>query len=174
MRHRSFEIALSAIAAAVAAAFLMLGSLSPFMLASGYLVATFSLMIPLSKDFVWGSALAYLAAALIAVWLSWERIIPYALFFGLHPIVNYLQKKYVKKTPWKCLCLLLKTAWFDGSMLLSYFVLTAVAGLTFPDWVANYLYLVLFLGGTVFFIVYDVMIFLCQRSADLLIRRIRR
>ncbi len=171
---KSFEIALSAIAAAFAAAFLMLGSLNPFLLATGYLVATFALMVPLSKDFLWGSALAYLAAGLIALFVSPLKIVPYFVFFGLHPIVNYLQKRYVKRTPLKALCLIAKAVWFDFAMWLSYYVLTEFAGLTFPDVVEQYLYYVLFIGGTLFFAVYDIMIFLCQRSADAAIRRIRR
>lgn len=171
---KSFEIALSAIAAAFAAAFLMLGTLNPFLLAAGYLVATFALMVPLAKDFVWGASLAYLAAGLIALPLGLWKIVPYAVFFGLHPIVNYLQKKYVKRPPFRVLCLIGKTIWFDFAMWLSYFVLTAMAGMTFPETIEKLLYYVIFLGGTVFFVVYDVMIFYCQRSADIAVRRIRR
>ncbi len=171
---KSFEIALSAMAAAFGAAFLMLGTLNPFLLATGYLVATFSLMVPLSKDFVWGSALAYLAAGLIALPLGLFKIVPYAVFFGLHPIVNYLQKRFVRRTPFKVLCLIGKIVWFDLAMWLSFYVLTAMSGMTFPDFVVKYFYYVLFLGGSLFFVAYDIMIFLCQRSADLAIRRIRR
>ena len=171
---KSFEIALSALAAAFAAGFLMLGTLNPFLLATGYLVATFALMVPLAKQFVWGSALAYLAAGLIALPLGLWKIVPYAVFFGLHPIVNFLQKKYVKRVPFKVLCLLLKAVWFDLAMWLSFYVLTAMAGMTFPDYVARFLYYFIFLAGTLFFVAYDIMIFFCQRSADLAVRRIRR
>lgn len=171
---KSFEIALSALAAAFAAGFLMLGTLNPFLLATGYLVATFALMVPLAKQFVWGSALAYLAAGLIALPLGLWKIVPYAVFFGLHPIVNFLQKKYVKRVPFKVLCLLLKAVWFDLAMWLSFYVLTAMAGMTFPDYVTRFLYYFIFLAGTLFFVAYDIMIFFCQRSADLAVRRIRR
>lgn len=171
---KSFEIALSAIAAAFAAAFLMLGTINPFLLATGYLVAAFALMVPLSKNFLWGSALAYLAAGLIALPLGLWKIVPYALFFGLHPIVNYLQRKYVKRMPFHLLCWGCKAVWFDLSMWLSYYILTKMAGMTFPGYIEQYLYLVLFLVGTLFFAAYDIMIFLCQRSADIAIRRIRR
>lgn len=171
---KSFEIALSAMAAAVAAAFLMLGTLNPPLLATGYLVATFALMVPLAKNFLWGSVLAYLAAGLIALPLGLWKIVPYAVFFGLHPIVNYLQKRYVKRAPLKALCLLAKAVWFDFAMWLSLYVLTVAAGMTFPDYVTEYLYIILFVVCTLFFILYDIMIFLCQRSAELVIRRIRR
>ncbi len=171
---KSFEIALSAIACAFAAAFLMLGTLNPFLLATGYLVAAFALMVPLAEGFLWGASLCYLAAGLLALPVGLWKIVPYAVFFGLHPIVNYLQRKYVKKPLFKVFCMLIKAAWFDLAMWLSFFVLTTMAGMPFPETVTKYLYLVLFLGGTVFFAVYDVMIFYCQRSADLAIRRIRR
>lgn len=171
---KSFEIALSAIACAFAAAFLMLGSLNPFLLAAGYLIATFSLMVPLSKNFVWGAALAYLAAGLIALPLCLWKIVPYAVFFGLHPVVNYLQKRYVHKTPFKIVCLLAKTVWFDFAMWLSYYILTAMSGMVFPEWVEQFFYYVIFIGGTLFFFVYDIMMFYCQKSADNAILRIRR
>ena len=173
-KSRPSEIALSAMACAVAAAFLMLGSLHPLLLATGYLVGTFALMVPLSKGFVWGDALAFAAAAVIALPLSLWKIVPFVVFFGLHPIVNYLQKKYVKKTPLKALCLAGKALWFDGAMLLSYYVLTNLAGMAevFNDWIGEYLYLAIFVGGTVFFVVYDVMIFLCQRSCDRIVERV--
>ena len=171
---KSFEIALSAIACAFAAAFLMLGSVSPFLLAAGYLVATFALMIPLSKNFVWGALLCYLAAGLLALPLSLWKVVPYFVFFGLHPVVNYLQKKYVKATPLKAVCLFFKIIWFDFSMWLSYYILTAMAGMVFPDYVTKFFYLVIFLGGTLFFVAYDIMIFYCQKSANIFIKRIRK
>lgn len=171
---KSFEIALSSIACAFAAGFLMLGTVNPFLLATGYLVASFSIMIPLSQGFVFGSLLCYMAAGLLALPLGLWKIVPYAVFFGLHPIVNYLQKKHVKKFVWNAAAEVLKTVWFVLAMWLSYFILKSFAGFTFPETVEQYLYLVLFLGGTVFFAAYDFMIFRCQRSADVVIKRIRR
>lgn len=175
-KSRSFEIALSAMACAVAAAFLMLGSLNPYVLAAGYLIGAFALMVPLSKGFIWGSALAYVAASLLALPLSLWKIVPFAAFFGLHPIVNYVQRKYVKSKIIHGIIEAGKAIWFDGAMLLSWFVLTNMAGMAevFSDWIGEYLYLVIFLGGTVFFLAYDFMMFRCQKSVDCAILRIRR
>ena len=50
----AFEIALSAIACAFATIFLSLGVLNNFLLATGYIVGCFALMLPLAKGFVWG------------------------------------------------------------------------------------------------------------------------
>lgn len=171
---KSFEIALSAIAAAVAAGFLMLGTVSPFLLASGYLIAAFAIMVPLSKNFVWGAVMCFLAAGLIALPLGLWKIVPYAVFFGLHPVVNHLQKRYVKKVPFIALCEAVKAVWFDLAMWLSYFVLTRMSGMEFPDYIEKYFMIVIFIGGTMFFIAYDIMMFACQKSADMAIKRIRR
>lgn len=171
---KSFEIALSAIACAIAAGFLMLGTINPFLLATGYLVAEFAIMIPLAKDFLWGSGLCYLAAGLLALPLGLWKIVPYAVFFGLHPIVNYLQRKYVKNFALGAVCEVAKTVWFVFAMWLSYFVLKTMAGFSFPESIEKYFYLILFLGGTLFFAAFDFMIFRCQRSADLAVRRIGR
>lgn len=171
---KSFEIALSAIACAIATAFLMLGTVSPFLLMTGYLVAAFAVMVPLSMNFYRGAFLCYLAAGLIALPLGLWKIVPYAVFFGLHPIVNRLQKNFVKKKPFHILCEIGKVIWFDFSLWLSYYILTAMSGMVFPKYIEEFLFLVIFPGGTLIFAAYDVMIFYCQKSADIALRRIRR
>lgn len=172
-QSRSFEIALSALSCALALLALGLAAAEP-LLGLGYIIAVFALMIPLSKDLIWGNVVTYLATCLLSMLWLWGKVIPFAVFFGLHPLVNYLQKRFVKRTPLKVVCLAAKTVWFDLSILLSYFVLSKVAGFTFPELVTRYLPLVIALGCTLFFVVYDVMIFYCQRSVNLLVRRIRR
>lgn len=171
---KSFEIALSAIACAVATVFLIFGSFTAGLLVTGYLVATFALMVPLSKNFVWGSALCYLAAGLLAVPICLWKVVPYFVFFGLHPIVNFLQKKYVHKRVFHIVCIASKAIWFDFAMWLSFFVLSTMAGMVFPEYIEKYLYVILFAGGTLFFVVYDYLIFRCQETADAMIARIRR
>lgn len=171
---KSFEIALSAIACAVITVFLMLGCLTPGLLATGYLVASFALMVPLSKKFVWGSALCYLAAGLLALPVCLWKVVPYFVFFGLHPIVNYLQTRYVRRKVTKVILTAVKAVWFDFAMWLSFYVLSALAGMVFPEYIEQYFYYILFLGGTLFFIVYDFLMFRCQKTADQLIVRIRR
>lgn len=177
---KSFEIALSAVSCAFAAAGLTLGSYVHQLLALGYLVAVFSLMIPLAKGFPLGALLAHVAAVLLAFFASAFGIftlLPYALFFGLHPILNYLQKKFVHKFPLHVVVFLGKALLFDGALLLMWFTLGELLGFSQASWypfAAQYLYLVVFLGGTLLFALYDFMIFLCQRSADLAMRRIGR
>ena len=172
--HKAFEIALSAIACAAAAGFLMLGSVSPFLLATGYLVAAFAVMVPLAKDFWWGSALCFLAAGLLALPVSPWKVVPYFAFFGLHPVVNRIQRRFVQKKPLFLLCEVAKAVWFDLAMWLSWIVLTRMAGMVFPEYIETYFFYILFLGGTLFFFVYDVLMFACQKSVDTVVARIRK
>ena len=179
-QSRSFEIALSAIACAVAALALTMGSYVRFLLAAGYLIAVFALMVPLAKEQILGFCLAYAGAALLAFFfagLAIVQILPFIVFFGLHPLANYFQKKYVHKTLLHGLLFLVKAVWFDLSLWLGWVVLEEFLGLTAMTWydlIAQNLYLILFLGGTAVFAVYDYMIFLCQRAMNAVIRRIGR
>ena len=177
---RSFQIALSALACAVAAGALTLGSYVHFLFAAGYLIAVFAIMVPLAKDFYWGASLCFAGAALLAFLFCGFAIfelLPFIAFFGLHPIVNRLQLRFVKRKPFHALWFIAKAAWFDGALLLMWFTLGGILGFTSQTWypyIASNLYLVVFLGGTVAFLVYDILIFLCQRSVDAIIRRIGR
>ena len=178
---RSFEIALSAIACAAATVALTVGSYVDVLLAAGYILAIFSLMIPLTKGFVWGNVLAFIGACLLTfVFCGFAvvYILPFIAFFGLHPLINFLERKYVKKLPLKIACFLAKAVWFDLAMWLMWtMVLVPFFGVESATWypfVSQYFFLVLFLGGTVFFAAYDYMIVLCQRSANIAVARIRR
>lgn len=178
---KSYEIALSALAAAVAAVALTVGSYVDVLFAAGYLVAIFALMIPLSAGFVRGGFLAFLASWLLAFLFcgfAIFRLLPFIAFFGLHPLANYLQKKFVKKRWLHIPIFFGKAAWFDLSMwLLWAAVLVPFFGVESATWypfVTRYFVWVLVLGGTVFFAGYDFLIFLCQRSADAAMARIRR
>lgn len=177
---KSFEIALSGVACALSALALTLGSYVDVLLAAGYLLAVFALMVPLSKEFVWGNALAFIGASLLAFLFNIGgilRLVPFMIFFGLHPLVNFLQKKYVRKLPVHIAFFLVKALWFDGVLLFLWFVLGPVFGLnglTIYPYLNKYLYFIVFFGGTLLFAVYDYMIFLCQRSVNAIVRRIRR
>ena len=177
---RSFQIALSALACAFAAGALTLGSYVHFLFAAGYLIAIFAIMVPLSKEFYWGASLCFAGAALLAFLFCGFAIfelLPFVAFFGLHPIVNRLQLRFVKRKPFHIIWEAVKAAWFDGALLLIWFTLGDVLGFTSATWypyIASRLYLFVFLGGTAVFLLYDIMIFLCQRSMDAIIRRIGR
>ncbi len=178
---KAFEIALSGVACAVAAGALTLGSYVGVLLIACILVAEIAIMAPLSKDHLWGAALCYLGALLLSFLFTgfyFINLIPFAVFFGLQPIANYLQKRFARNKIVFWAAEAGKAVWFDLAMWLSFrFVFVPVFGLTETFWypfVEKYFFLVLFLGGTVFFAVYDYLIFYCQRAVNSLVRRIRR
>ena len=93
------------------------------------------------------------------------------MFFGLHPLINALQLRF-NVNRW--IAYIVKAVWFDLSLWLGWVVLEEFLGLTAMTWydlIAQNLYLILFLGGTAVFAVYDYMIFLCQRAMNAVIRR---
>ncbi len=177
---KSFEIALSALACAVATGALTLGCYVNVFLAAGYLLAAFVLMVPLSKNFIWGNVLAFVASTLLTFLFcgfSFLKLVPYVAFFGLHPLANYLQKRFVKKKWLHALFIAIKAVWFVLALWLSWFVLKGILEFdktTWYDTVIKYFYYILFFGGAVFFVVYDYMMFLCQKSVNYLVARIRR
>ena len=178
---QSYQIALSAIAVALASGALALGNYVDVLLGAAYVVAVFALMIPLARDYLWGASLGFIAILLLTFLFcgfSFLTLLPFAVFFGLHPIVNYLQKRFVKKKPLFWLCEPVKAVWFDLAMWLSFrFVFVPVLGLSEAAWypfVEQYFFLVLFVGGTLFFAVYDALVFYAQRSMGAVLRRLRK
>lgn len=166
----SFEIALSAMACAISVIFLSLGVVSPYFQATGYIIACFALMLPLSKGFAVGAVTAYLATILLTFFFGgasapW-RMLPYILIFGLHPLVNHLQVRY----KWNVLLLLvIKTVWFDGALFLIWWLMLDCA--TTFEWIDRFIVPVVLVGGSAFFIVYDKMIFRCQHRMNQWIAR---
>lgn len=185
--NKSFEIALSGISCAVSVIFLSLGILSGWLLATGYFVGIIAMMLPLSKKFYRGDFLAYLGTCILTVVMGaaakfWD-IVPFVMFFGLHPLVNSVQLKNRKgaKFGWRdALWFVLKALWFDVTLIVGYFLVYdgVLGGSLFPqsvyDAVNKYIYLIIFTAGTVAFIVYDFLVFRCQRAVDYLIGKVKR
>lgn len=186
---KSFEIALSGIACAVSVIFLSLGILSGWLLGTGYFVGIIALMLPLTKKFYLGDFLAYLGTCVLTVVLGaaakfWD-LVPFVMFFGLHPLINSLQKSGDGKTKlnavlYKILCFIAKALWFDGTLIVGYFLVYGgvLGGSLFPENVYEvinrYIYLLIFTVGTAIFFVYDHLIFRCQRALDYFMSRIRK
>ncbi|MDE5896958.1 MAG: hypothetical protein K2H43_03990, partial [Clostridia bacterium] len=100
------------------------------------------------------------------------------MFLGIHPVLNYLQKKHIKRKAFHALAFLGKAAWFVGMLFFFWFVLAVpvfgVNELSFYPAIEKYIVYVIVFGGTVVFAAYDYLIFLCQRSMDTIVRRLRR
>ncbi len=181
---KSFEIALSGIACAIAVIFLSLGILSGWLLATGYFMGIIALMLPLSKKYYLGGLLAYLATCILAVIMGaaakfWD-IVPFIMFFGLHPLVNaVLRDKLVKR--WALwVALPIKALWFDVALIVGYYLVFdgVLGGSMLPqnvyDTVNNYFYVFVFTVGTVIGVVYDFLVTRCQFAVNALIRKINK
>ena len=177
---RSFVIALSAFSVAVAVVVLLVGVWSDIMLSTGYLFAMIALMVPLSKQFYRGGALAYFGTVILAIVLGaaarfWD-LVPFIMFFGLHPLINSLQLKFNIN---KWIALAVKTVWFDFTLWVAYIlifggVLGGTEGNAFYDFVNRYIYLFIFVGGTLIFFPYDYLMFKMQIAVNKLVYRIRK
>ena len=178
---KSFEIALSGIACAIAVIFLFVGTMVPYLLATGYFMAIVALMLPITKQFYKGAFFAYICTCILtlvmgAVARVWD-LVPFIIFFGLHPIVNAVQEKRKFN---KLLALLLKGIWFDLMLVASYhLVFNGMFGLSFlPDniyeIVNKYIYLFIATLGTLFFILYDFIVFKTQVVVNMIIARIKK
>lgn len=178
--NRSFQIALSGISCAIAVIFLSLGIISGWLLATGYFIGIIALMVPLSKKFYLGDFLAYIGTCLLTVIMGaaakfWD-IVPFVMFFGLHPLINSLQKKFKIN---RLLAFIVKAVWFDATLLVAYFLIYdgVLGGSFLPaevyDFVNRYKYPFIFTVGTVVFLPYDFLTFKCQCAVDALVGKIR-
>lgn len=178
--NKTFEIALSGISCAIASGALALGILSGWLVATGYLLGIVALMLPLSKQFFKGGFLAYLGTVILAVVLGaavkfWD-LVPFAMFFGLHPLLNALQIRF-KVNKW--LALAIKAVWFDCTLIAGFFLVYIVGGASLPEQVEAViagwrLYVIIFTAGTVAFFIYDYLIFKCQILVNKIVFRIRK
>ena len=166
----SHEIALSALACAVATIFLTIGVYSAILLFTGYLFACIALMLPLAKNSYRGYLLAYVATCLLSLIFNVARFIdllPFIMFFGLHPLVNELQLR-VKINRW--LACGIKALWFDGTMYVVWrFVFEMTTTIPFVD---KYILYILLIGGTAFFIAYDYAMYKWRFAVNALVKRI--
>ena len=178
----SFEIALSGICSAIAVTFLALGILSGWLLATGYFVGVIALMIPLAKEFYKGDFLAYLSTCILTIIMGaaakfWD-IVPFIMFFGLHPLVNALINNKSKINKW--FFMPLKLLWFDGMLIVGYYLVYGgvFGGQLFPehiyDTVNQYFFLLVFTVGTVLGFIYDILVERCQKMINYFVRRIRK
>lgn len=168
----AYEIALSALACAMATICLTLGVYSNILLFTGYLVACIALMLPLSKGCYVGYALAYVATCLLSLIFSAARffdLLPFIMFFGLHPLVNELQLK-IKINRWVACGV--KALWFDGTMYVVWRFIFAMTT-TFP-FVDKYIIPIILIGGTLFFVVYDYFMYKWRFAVNSLVKRITR
>ena len=178
---KAFEIALSGISCAVATLFLDLGILSGWLLATGYFIGVLAMMIPLSRGFIKGGLGAYAGTVVLTLIMGaaayyWD-IVPFIIFFGVHPLVNELIKK---KNFNRWIALVLKALWFDGALIVGYYLVFhgAIGGSFLPqniyDIINKYIYLFIFTLGTLVGVIYDLLAQRCQLTINAIAARIKK
>lgn len=183
-RFNSFEIALSGISCGIAVIFLSLGILSGWLLATGYFIGVLALMLPLSKGYFKGGFFAYLGTCILTVIMGaaakfWD-IVPFVMFFGLHPLVSALIKAKCKKRWTSWVAIAVKALWFDCALIVGYYLIFngVLGGSLFPQSVyytiMKYFYLLVFTVGTVIGIIYDFLVSRCQLAVNAVVARIKK
>ena len=166
----AYEIALSALACAIATILLTVGVYSEILLFTGYLFSGIALMLPLYKKCYIGYILAYIATCILSLIFVSSRIfdlLPFIFFFGLHPLINELQLKSRINCWMACG---IKAVWFDLTM---YFIWKIVfeATTTIPI-LDTYMLPIILVFGSAFFVFYDTTMYKCRRAVNVLIKRI--
>ncbi len=172
-RITAHEVALAGISTAIATISLAVGNITAVLLFTGYLVASVALSLPLAKGSYIGYALAYVATVLLTLLIIgtggyFIDLLPFILFFGVHPLLNELQVKY-RINRW--LALIVKTVWFDGAMLLFWWLIVQTTGVT---WLDAYALPIILIGGSSLFFFYDRTFFRLRIVVYALVKRISK
>ncbi len=172
-RITAHEVALAGISTAIATISLAVGNITAVLLFTGYLVASVALSLPLAKGSYVGYALAYVATVLLTLLIIgtggyFIDLLPFILFFGIHPLLNELQVKY-RINRW--LALIVKTVWFDGAMLLFWWLIVQTTGVT---WLDAYALPIILIGGSTLFFFYDRTFFRLRIVVYALVKRISK
>ena len=156
-------VAYSAVTTALATVFLIIGEIFPTLSLSAAFMASLVIMIPLAKKTYLGAVLAYIASALLALLLAgfrFQAVLPFAVFGGLHPIVNcFVEDKKIKDF------------WFVGACLLTFFVTDLTVGGN--EFVEKHIVPIIIIGGAVFFVAYDYIFMFFQKKTNEIIERLK-
>lgn len=92
----SKRIALSGIASALSTMFLIVSVYIPLMDMSFMVLASLAILIPIAKNDYVGAGLAYLSTSILGLLITGQvfGILPFVVFFGLHPILLSLIQKW--------------------------------------------------------------------------------
>ncbi len=138
------------------------------------------MMVPLTKQFFKGGFLAYCGTCILTLIMGvaakfWD-LVPFIMFFGLHPLINALQVRF-KINRW--LALAVKAVWFDCTLIAGYFLIYVLGGASLPERLEEIitgwrLYVTVFTAGSAVFFIYDYLIFRCQILMNGLVYRIKK
>lgn len=162
---------MAGVSTAIATLFLAVGNFTSILLFVGYMVASVALSLPLAKGSYIGYAMAYVATVLLTVLIIGTAgyildLLPFILFFGLHPFLNVLQEKLQVK---RWLAFLIKCAWFDGAMWLFWWLVVQTTGVS---WLDAYALPIVLVGSTLYFVLYDYAFYRLNKQVFALVSRI--
>ena len=171
-------IALSAVTTALATVFLVIGNWFPTFSLSGAFMASIVMMMPLAKKTYKGAILSYLATVLLTGIFSgfftrWDALFPFALFSGLHPIVNYFfsERSFSNKLIAKILLVIMKDIWFVGVLIATHFLFEVYTGEV--EFIRTYIVPILLIGGALIFPLYDYLMTRFQQMVNIIIIRFK-
>ena len=166
----AYEIALSALSCAMATLILTVGVYSAVLLFTGYLLAAIALMLPLAKKSYIGYALAYVATCILSLIFNVTTIfdlLPFIMFFGLHPLVNEWQLNTKLN---RIFVTVLKVLWFDLTAYVIWLTMFRMtAGVPNLD---AYIIPIILVVCTAFFFFYDYVMYKWRRIINGLVERI--
>lgn len=167
-REISKIIALCGIATAFGVIFILIGVFVPLLDMAMFMTASMCLMLPLYKNYLKGAALTYVCISVLAFLFSGANffaIMPYIIFFGYHPILNYLQMKFKidVKISVAINCLIFNIAF--------YFIFNFSKIFIDSDILDKIPYVLLAVFATVIFIIYDLAFKNLQLKANQIFKR---
>lgn len=156
MKYRSFKVALGGIIASLSIVLMLLTGLIPVLTYAVPAICGALLMmlvIELGPKFALSvyAAVAILSMLMVA---DKEAAVMYAAFFGYYPVLKGFLEKHLKKI----LCWIMKYIVFNITMIVSYFIVSRVLGITFSDMdsFGEFAMPILLAAGNVVFALYDV------------------
>ena len=164
-------VSLSAMSTALAIICLVFGSAVDLFSLSCLFMASLALMLPLAKDYKLGCFLAYIASGILSmifVGIIPHVIIPYAMFFGLHPLVNHLQKQFKINV---VIATIIKGVWFIATLYVMYFATTMFVDV--HPLIEKYIHYFLTIGGAMVFVIYDGFMVRFQKSINAIVYRLK-
>lgn len=163
-------IALSAISTALGVIFLVIGAYFQSFDLSALFMSALSIMLPLSKNSVKGALFTYFATAFLSFCFALSRFyVPllYVVFFGIHPIINYIQLNS-NKNLW--FLYIVKGVWFIGITFLMYYALTMFV--VEVEAIKRFIPFILVIVGAIMYIAYDFIMIRFQKMSFNVIKRL--
>ncbi len=165
-------IALASISTAFCVVLLIIGAYFPAFDLSCLFMSSICVTLPLVKGSYKGAFLTYLASSLLSLLFvssNFAVVICFAVFFGLHPILNYyLINKYKNSVNFFTL---IKVLWFIGLCFLMYYLLTMF---TFEyEIYEKYVVLFLIIGGGILGFIYDIACIRFLKASIIIAKRLK-